>query len=206
VYDGMEQRMAVDGVWADGNHTAHEEPGGAPGAFGAVVPPHLPAMLRVAAALVGADDAEDAAQEAILRSWRAWSTLRDVAVVRAWLLRITANVCRDWQRGRFGTRRALTLPLLEGDSALPIALLAADPGASDHTGALDLREAVNALEPGLRAVVLLRYYAELDATEIGGLLGLPPPTVRTRLRRALALLRKRLSGHEAASHTEKGGR
>jgi RNA polymerase sigma-70 factor (ECF subfamily) len=183
---------------------------GAAGArsFGAIVPSHLPAMLRVAGALVGAADAEDAAQEAILRAWRAWDTLRDVSLARAWLLRITANVCRDWQRGRFGTHRALNLPLLDDESALPVALLAADPGASDSTGALDLREAINALDHRLRSVVVLRYYADLDATEIGALLDLPPPTVRTRLRRSLTLLRQRLSGQssDGALPPQKGAR
>lgn len=194
----------------DGYDGAHPSDGatGDARSFGVIVPPHLPAMLRVAGALVGTADAEDAAQEAILRAWRAWDSLRDVAVARAWLLRITANVCRDWQRGRFGTQRSLTLPLLDDESALPVALLAADPGASDHTGALDLREAINALDQSLRSVVVLRYYADLDATEIGSLLDLPPPTVRTRLRRSLTLLRRRLSGQasDGALPPQKGGR
>lgn len=183
-------------------------PEGESRSFGAVVPAHLPAMLRVAGALIGAADAEDAAQEAILRAWRAWATLRDVALARAWLLRITANVCRDWQRGSFGTHRSHTLPLFDDESALPVALLAADPGTSDSTGALDLREAINTLDEGQRLVVVLRYYADLDATEIGALLELPPPTVRTRLRRAISLLRQRLSGQSSADSTafQKGGR
>ena len=166
--------------------------------FGALVPLHLHAMLQTAAALVGASDAEDATQEAILRAWRAWDTLRDVAAVRGWLLRITVHICQDWQRGRFGTRRMRTVPLLD-DDALPLADLGADPGASDPTGALDLRAAINTLPYDLRVVVALRYYAAMDATEVGELLGLPAPTVRTRLRRALKLLRDRLDGPDAAA-------
>ncbi len=77
----------------------------------ALVPRHLAAMLRVAAALVGVAEAEDAAQEALVRSWQAWPTLRDVSAQRPWLLRMTVNVCRDWCRGRFGTRRRLVEPL-----------------------------------------------------------------------------------------------
>ena len=202
----MERRLAdLDGGGLSSGRTYDgraEEIGG----FGAQMPPHLPAMLRVAAALVGAADADDAAQEAILRAWQAWDTLRNPAVLRSWLLRITVNVCRDWQRGRFGTRRALTLPLLE-DDALPLAMLGADPGASDHTGALDLRQAINSLDDDLRIVVVLRYYAQMDATEIGAAIGSPSATVRSRLRRALVLLRERLSGPSLApiAHPEKGG-
>lgn len=176
------------------------------GAFGALMPLHLQAMLRTAAALVGPADAEDAAQEAILRAWQAWDTLRNPAVLRSWLLRITANVCLDWQRGRFGTRRSLTLPLLDDDS-LPLALLGADPGASDHTGAMDLRQAINGLADDLRIVVVLRYYAQMDASEIGAAVGAPAATVRSRLRRALVLLRERLGDPSTApsTHPEKGG-
>jgi RNA polymerase sigma-70 factor (ECF subfamily) len=172
------------------------------------VTPYLPAMLRVSAALVGMADAEDAAQEAVLRAWQAWEALREPGALRAWLLRITTNVCQDWQRGRFGTRRARTLPLLDQGDEAPLALLGADPGTSDHTGALDLRQAINRLNTDLRVVLVLRYYAEMDATEIGAALGLPPATVRTRLRRALMVLRERLDSPSAAraAQTEKGGR
>jgi DNA-directed RNA polymerase specialized sigma24 family protein len=52
--------------------------------------------------------------------------------------------------------------------------------------------ALNGLERDLRVIVALRYYTGLDSAEIGSLLGIPPATVRTRLRRALSLLRERL--------------
>ena len=160
--------------------------------FAALVPPLAPAMLRVAAALVGPADAEDAAQEAITRAWQSWSTLRDYTALRPWLLRITVNVCRQWFRGRYGTRLRRTQPLPDDETAAAFALLDADPGASDATAALDLRLAVNALPDDLRVIVMLRYFGGMDATEVGTALGIPPATVRTRLRRALTLLRERL--------------
>jgi RNA polymerase sigma-70 factor (ECF subfamily) len=163
------------------------------GRFEALVPRHLAAMLRVAAALVGMAETEDAAQEALVRGWQAWPTLRDQDALRAWLLRITVNVCRDWQRGRFGTRRRLVESLGEESHAEALATLQSDPGASDQMAALDLRQAINRLDEDERVVVLLRYYAGMDATEIGAALGLPAATVRTRLRRALARLRAQLT-------------
>jgi len=174
--------------------------------FIALLPNHADAMLRVAAALVGTADAEDAAQEAILRAWQAWPTLREQGAIRAWLLRITVNVCRDWRRGRFGTRQRLTESLsasaYEGAEVgasvgASFATPGADPGASDYAAALDLRSALRTLDDDLRAIVALRYYAGMDATMVGAALGIPPATVRTRLRRALALLRDRL-GQSAA--------
>ncbi|HEX6540158.1 MAG TPA: sigma-70 family RNA polymerase sigma factor [Ktedonobacterales bacterium] len=160
--------------------------------FAAIIPLYATAILRVAAALVGPADAEDAAQEAITRGWQAWPTLRDTSAARSWLLRITVNVCRDWQRGRFGTRRRLTEPLYDDDAA-PLALLGGDPGASDHANAMDLRGAIDTLDEDLRLVVVLRYYSGMDATEVGAILGIPPATVRTRLRRALRMLRGQMS-------------
>ncbi|HKD73896.1 MAG TPA: sigma factor, partial [Ktedonobacterales bacterium] len=110
--------------------------------FAALVQPHLARMLRVAGALVGHADAEDAAQEAVVRAWQSLAELRDRGAVRTWLLRITVNVCYDWQRGRFGTHRRLNTPLDTDNDALPLAMLVSGPGASDHAAALDLRQAV----------------------------------------------------------------
>lgn len=163
--------------------------------FAALLHAHRHTVLRVAAALVGLADAEDATQEAIVRALRAQHTLREAASLRSWLIRITYNVCHDWLRGRFGLHRLPTQPLIdETDEAdEPLASLVDDPGASDATAALDLRQAINRLGIDLRVVVVLRYYAGMDATEVGAALGLAPATVRTRLRRALATLREDLS-------------
>jgi RNA polymerase sigma-70 factor (ECF subfamily) len=159
--------------------------------FVALVAPHLAAMARVAAVLVGAAEAEDAVQEACVRAWQAWGELREAGAVRAWLLRITVNVCHNWLNGRFGTRQKRTTSL-EGDLAQQLALPGSDPGSSDHVGALDLHQALARLTEELRVVVLLRYFVGLDASEIGAALDVPPATVRTRLRRALHHLRDHL--------------
>jgi len=156
--------------------------------FVALTLPHLPAMLRAATAMLGAQDAEDAAQEAIARAWKAWSSFRDEQALRSWLLRITVNVCREWCRGHYGQSLRQTTSLPERADDLPAAL-ALPPGSNDHAGALDLRRAVNELPADLRLVVVLRYYGGLDSSELGAALGLPAATVRTRLRRALKMLR-----------------
>ena len=153
---------------------------------------HAEAARHVALALVGPADAEDAVQEALVRGWQAWATLRDPAAVRPWLLRITVNICRDWRRGRYGMHQRLREPLEEADLR-PLAYLVSHPGASFHAATLDLRNAVNRLDEPLRVIVALRYYAGLDATEIGEALGIPASTVRGRLSRALTILRAALS-------------
>ncbi|MGH2517220.1 MAG: RNA polymerase sigma factor, partial [Ktedonobacterales bacterium] len=125
---------------------------------------------------------------------------------RPWLLHITVNVCREWQRGGFGKYQRASLPLT-ADHAELLGTLDADPGASNNAAALDLRHALNQLAPELRVAVVLRYYAGMDASEIGAALGVPPPTIRTRLRRALTLLREQLrdSGHLPVAERNEGG-
>lgn len=157
--------------------------------FATLTPLHTGAMLRVAIALVGAADAEDATQEAIMRAWQAWGSLRDLESLRPWLLRITVNVCRQWRRGGFGTRQRMTARL-PWDGGEFLALLDDDPG--DRVAALDLRRAINALNDEMRLVVVLRYYGGMDASEIGAALGVHGGTIRTRLRRALLVLRQHL--------------
>jgi RNA polymerase sigma factor (sigma-70 family) len=116
--------------------------------------------------------------------------MRCATLRRSVLLRITVNVCHDWLRGRFGTRVRRTESLEAGGD---VAMLDMDPGRIHHAAALDLRSAINRLEEPLRVTVVLRYYANLDSAEIGSALGVPPATVRTRLRRALALLQDALA-------------
>jgi RNA polymerase sigma factor (sigma-70 family) len=185
--------QARDGASVGGVSGARDE--GELAQFCALLDESAATITRIAAALVGVADAEDAAQEAILRAWRAWRGLRDRESARAWLTSITVNVCRDWLRGRFGAQQRLTESLAEMDGEpRALARLDTDPGASDHAAALDLRAALNTLDEDLRLVVLLRYYAGLDSNAIGAALGVPAATARTRLRRALGLLRERLSG------------
>ena len=185
--------------------------------FIALVPVYMEAVIRVAAALVGPADAEDAAQEAMVRGWQAWPTLRERGAVRAWLLRITVNVCKDWQRGRFGTQRLRSQPLHEeylrgaASDGSWLAMIGLDPGGSDATMALDIRAALAALDEEPRIIVVLRYYAGMDSSAIGATLNLPAATVRTRLRRALVQLRTHLDSttnthSSSSSSSSQGGR
>lgn len=76
-----------------------------------------------------------------------------------------------------------------------------DPGSNLAAERFDLRQMVNLLEEDLQEVVVLRYYVEMNATEIGDVLALSPSTVRTRLQRALTQLRALVSEHETYLHS-----
>lgn len=176
---------------AQGTHSASDAQ-----QFAEMVPPLVPAMLRVAAALLGQAEAEDATQDAIIHAWQGWESLRDKNALRPWLLRITVNVCRQWRRGAFGRNQRFTLPLPDEGGA-DFATLADDPGDSHHAQVFDLQQAIARLRPDLRTIVVLRYLGGMDATEIGQALGMPAATVRTRLRRALGTLRDQLGADDA---------
>lgn len=167
--------------------------------FSSLVAPHIATLARVAAALVGMADAEDAAQETLLRAWQHWPSLRETGAVRAWLLRIAVNVCHNWQAGHFGTTRRLNKPL---DRALHDAAPDEYGGESHDADALDVRQAVSTLPEDLRRVVALRFFAGMNSTEIGELLEIPAATVRTRLRHALELLREGLAHDDSGTTSE----
>ena len=78
-------------------------------AFEQLVEPHRDVMFRVAYLIVrNAADAEDAAQDALLKTWRALGRFRRDAPLRPWLVTIAANEARNRRRGA-GRRERLAL-------------------------------------------------------------------------------------------------
>jgi len=129
------------------------------------------------------DEAEDAAQEAIVRAWSSWATIRDRSRFDAWFDRILVNVCRNRLRH---SRTIRMVPLADvhdfetTDSHEPsLARLALAP-AFDH------------LSPDHRIIVVLRFWRDLSVDEIAERLGVPPGTVKSRLHYALKTLREAL--------------
>ena len=141
-------------------------------------------MARIAFVICG-DEAitQDAVQSAWLIAWRKLSTVRQPDRLRQWLMAIAANEAR--QIARRGRSHAV-LEIAVADVPMP----ASDPSA--RATALDLGIALRRLSPDDRAILSLRHLGGYDATEIGRALGMRPASVRTRLARTLARLRKDL--------------
>jgi RNA polymerase sigma-70 factor (ECF subfamily) len=159
--------------------------------FEAQVMPHLDAAHRFARWLSGsATDAEDVVQEAFLRAFRAFGTLRG-GDVKAWLLTIVRNCHANALRER---RRTAALPLAgesEPQAAAATVTTVADP-ESETIGA-DQRHLLERLIAQLpaehREVLLLRELEELSYREIASVAQVPIGTVMSRLARARAALR-----------------
>ncbi|HUO81068.1 MAG TPA: sigma-70 family RNA polymerase sigma factor [Steroidobacteraceae bacterium] len=157
---------------------------------------HLDAAYNLARWLLRAPaEADDAVQEAMLRAFRGYDGRRG-AEVRPWLLAIVRNCCYDaaGRRAREAGRRAPGDPALvagnlaapEADEPLAAALRA------EAAGALD--QALAALAPDFREVLVLREIEDLSYREIAEVIGAPVGTVMSRLARARAALRAVAAG------------
>lgn len=127
-----------------------------------------------------AHEAQDAAQDSFLKALRAFQGFREESGERTWLARIAINTCKDRLRKPWHGR-------VDGEQAL---LQLPDP--QDGPEAFDdtVIQAVMALPPKYKDVILLFYYQGLPLKDIARALTLPLPTVSSRLIRA----RKRLEG------------
>ncbi len=146
--------------------------------------------------------AEDLAQEAFLRVFRARASYAPDAKFTTWLFRIAANLALNWLRD--GRRRAQELSLDRAEEDERPALDLPDTGATieqrmlERERALRIREAVAALPEKQRAAVLLHKYQDLDYGEIARILGCSQSALKSLLFRAYETLRVRLSAEVAA--------
>ena len=143
-----------------------------------------PVALRVAQRMLGdRAEAEDVAQEAMLRLWRMAPDWRPgVAQVSTWLYRVTANLCTD----RLRRRRTVDLDAA-GEVADGRPGAVQDLIAADRIAALDA--ALSALPDRQRQAVVLRHLEGLSNPEIADILGIGVEAVESltaRGRRALA--------------------
>jgi RNA polymerase sigma-70 factor (ECF subfamily) len=150
-------------------------------AFARLIDAHDPAMGRVAFVIAGDwSIAAEAVQTAWTVAWSRLRTLRDPERVEAWLVSIAANETR---RLLSRQRRRSVVEI----SVLPERDHAGDP--ADAISRLDLRRALLKLSSEDRALLAMRYAANLDSTQIAGVTGMSASGVRSRLARLLERLR-----------------
>ena len=141
-------------------------------------------MARIAFVICGnADVAQDAVQAAWPKAWQKLGSVREHDKLRPWLMAIAANEARQIMRRRIG-RHVVEIEVAD------IAAAGSDP--QSRASGLDLDAALRRLSPDDRAILALRHVGGYDASEIGRAMGMPAATVRTRLARTVARLRKEL--------------
>lgn len=149
---------------------------------------HRDDVLRFLVASLGRDDADDAFQETFISALRAYERLRPGSNLRAWVLTIAHRKALDVHRAR--ARRPLPVADLD-DGAAPVAGAAA--GRPDGLATGDHWERVRALPPRQRAVLTLRYAADLTHAEIALALDCSEEAARRAASDGLKTLRQELS-------------
>lgn len=135
-------------------------------------------LLRLACTrLDSTQDAEDAVQEVFLSLLTSKPVFRDAGHEKAWLIRATLHRASDIRRR--AERRNVPLETAENS-----------PAREEERGGL--LAAVRALPQKYSSVIHLHYYEGYSIKEIANLLGLPAPTVGTRLARGRERLRQML--------------
>lgn len=164
--------------------------GGDAAAYGALVREHQEIAFRTAFLITSnAADAEEAAQDAFLKAYRALARFRDGEPLRPWLLTIVANEARN-RRAAAGRRSRLSRSAaLAERHAASTRSPPADAAVLSTARRERLLTALDALPERDRAVIVCRHLLELSERESATVLGCRPGTVKSRLSRALARLR-----------------
>ncbi|NNJ27547.1 sigma-70 family RNA polymerase sigma factor [Alienimonas chondri] len=160
-------------------------------AFGALVDRHADRVHDTLAKLLGdPHEASDAAQEAFLKAWRKLDTFRGDSSFRTWLTRIALNAASSRRRtaARRGTRTGLPTGPRE-DVRAP----APDAAALCDERNRAVRSAIAELPEDYRVVVVLKEFEDLSYEAIAEVVAVPVGTVRSRLHRGRAELRRRLA-------------
>lgn len=142
--------------------------------------------------VLAANDAEDAAQEAAIRAWRARDGCQDARRPEAWVRAIARNEAYR------ATGRRRDVPLDEASAEL----VSLGPPITEQ---LTVRAAVRDLDATDRELVVGRYWLDLSHKELANRLGMPEGTAKVRLHRVRMRLGAALMG-ETPSSGAVGGR
>jgi RNA polymerase sigma-70 factor (ECF subfamily) len=144
--------------------------------------------FRVAYGVVrNRQDAEDVAQEAFVRAYRRFGSLRDRDRFRAWLVRMTWRIALDWKRGQ---RRRDAREEVVARIAPPVGNAELDAVARERR--TRLWAAIDDLPEKFRLVIILSAIEGHGVREVAALLGVPDGTVKSRLFEARRRLEVRL--------------
>ncbi len=169
------------------------------GAFDKLVMMYQKQVFNIAYGMLSDyEDASDAAQEVFVNIYRSIASFKGNSSFSTWLYRICVNVCNDTLRKR--QRRGMTFSL-DADRDDPTGvfdeLRSPEPTPEENAETNELQAAVRAaimsLDKEHREVIVYADMQQLSYDEIASILRCPKGTVKSRLNRARAALRKKLS-------------
>ena len=150
--------------------------------------PELSRLIQVLG--IGSANANDILQEVYLTAREKCPPALDFEDLRKWLIRVTVNRCRLEHRRTGRWRRAFLALTHLFDRRVQSAPAAESLSRDEQRH--QVRRALQSLDANMRSLLVLRYFAEFDSTEIGRIMQLSEATVRCRLCRARRKLADRL--------------
>lgn len=159
-------------------------------AFDDLVTPHEKRIYALCLRMSGnREDALDCAQEAMLRIWRSVGSYRKQSSFSTWIYRIATNTCLDMLRKR-KVRPSVSLDALTEAGFIPPDATA-DPHIKAEASARQqaLLDGIAALQPDMRAALVLRDVQGFSYEEVAAILDTPIGTVKSRINRAREKLR-----------------
>jgi RNA polymerase sigma-70 factor (ECF subfamily) len=133
------------------------------------------------------EDANDLAQEAFIKAYRALDRFRGQSAFSTWLYRIAVNTCLNFRAARKPPADELPEALADGRAR-------ADEGLLSEERARGVREAIKKLPEKQRATLILKTYHDLSHEEVARVLGSTVGTVKANLFHALGNLKRILAG------------
>jgi len=132
-------------------------------------------LFRTAKGILGNESlALDAVSEAIFRGFKGIKRLREPKFVETWFIRIIINVAKNFYRRQKHEISMKKMP--EGIY-------------HEKHNEMEFNQMIESLQPDLREIISLKYYSDYTLSEIAEILKIPEGTVKSRLNRALNLLR-----------------
>jgi len=171
-------------------------------AFGELVRRYQTAVYNVAYRLLGRRvEAEDAAQEAFVRAYRALDRFDVERPFAPWIKRITTNLCLNWLESARVKPQLLAAEMSRDDQPVDMDDWAQAGPSPEQTmvrqeQSTQLRQAILTLPPGYRAAIELRHFQELSYDEMADVLQRPLSSVKSDLFRARKLLAKKMKEAE----------
>jgi RNA polymerase sigma-70 factor (ECF subfamily) len=175
-------------------------------AFGELIRPHVPTVRRFAYAFARHwSDADDLAQEALLKAFRAIGGFEGRSSLATWLYSVTRSVCYDHYRGKLAHARDVEDPLDEhADLAAPSLEAGPDRLLESKDEAALLWRALKTLPAEFRVPLVLFEIEGLAYEEIAHIEGVPVGTIRSRLSRGRQQLKTSIAGLEPLPRTRVG--
>lgn len=169
--------------------------GGDDGAFHALIDRHAPDLMRVAVSLSHRrEDAEDLLQETFIGAYRGIRNFQGRSSLRTWLVQIlTRQAAKSWHRNRHHRKAMSIHKSEESGGGERTDLPGSDASVRSIEQRIDLNQILSGMPDAFREILVLREVRGLSYDEIAETLQVPRGTVESRLSRARADFRERMS-------------